>query len=119
MDKYTELKEKLETEKKLLEKELGTLGRRTPGNPSDWEALPEDLNLVTADKNSMADNVESFEEVNATQGELEQRFNEVTLALKRIEDGVYGICHICNKKIEEERLNANPAAHTCIEHRNE
>ena len=36
-------------------------------------------------------------------------------ALKRIEDGTYGICAICGKPIGEERLAAIPWATHCID----
>ncbi len=120
MPKNTEqLKKKLEEEKSLLEKELEELGRRSLGNPEDWEALPpETKSEADPDKNIAADMVESFEEAVSVQGELEQRFFEVKKALERIEGETYGICRVCNKEIEEGRLSANPAATTCIAHLN-
>ena len=39
-------------------------------------------------------------------------------ALERIEKGTYGICEVGNEEIEEDRLNANPAARTCKAHLN-
>ncbi len=36
-------------------------------------------------------------------------------ALKRIEDGSYGICEICGKPIGYERLKLRPVATLCIE----
>jgi len=36
-------------------------------------------------------------------------------ALKRIEDGTYGICTNCGKQIPEERLEARPWATLCID----
>ena len=48
--------------------------------------------------------------------ELEIRYNEVKEALKRIEEGTYGICRVSGEQIEPERLEANPAATTCIKH---
>ena len=120
MGKNTEqFKKRLESEKNLLEKELGMLGRKNPENPNDWEALPPETESEgEPDKNIAADMVEGFEKTVSVQGELEQRLSEIKEALKRIGDGTYGICKVCNKEIEEERLLANPAATTCIEHRN-
>jgi RNA polymerase-binding transcription factor DksA len=37
----------------------------------------------------------------------------------QIEKGAYGTCKICGEKIEEDRLEANPAAQTCKLHMNE
>jgi DnaK suppressor protein len=36
-------------------------------------------------------------------------------ALEKIEKGTYGICELCGKEIEEERLKARPVASYCIE----
>lgn len=114
--KYYE--EKLEEELKLLEKELKTIGRINPDNPGDWEAVADvEMNVNSrADDNDNADNIEEFEERTAILKELEIRFNNVKKALKRIEAGQYGKCDVCGKEIEEKRLEANPAATTCVEH---
>ena len=109
-------KEKLEEEREVLEKELGKIGRRNPSNPSDWEALPDTPDIVPADKNEMADHIESYEDNTAILKELEARLNNVLLALKKIEDGAYGVCEVTKQAIEPKRLEANPAARTCTIH---
>ena len=40
---------------------------------------------------------------------------EIDAALKRIEDGTYGICSNCGNEIPRERLEANPWASLCID----
>jgi DnaK suppressor protein len=40
---------------------------------------------------------------------------DIEAALKRIEDGTYGICTNCGKQIPEERLEARPWATLCID----
>jgi RNA polymerase-binding protein DksA len=40
---------------------------------------------------------------------------DIDAALKRIEDGTYGICTTCSKEISEERLEARPWATLCID----
>jgi YteA family regulatory protein len=40
---------------------------------------------------------------------------EIDAALKRIEEGTYGICTNCGKPIPEERLDALPWATLCID----
>src|SRR5437763_8949428 len=40
---------------------------------------------------------------------------DIDAALKRIEDGTYGICTNCGKQIPEERLEARPWATLCID----
>ena len=39
---------------------------------------------------------------------------EMREAMKRIEEGTFGICRICQKPISPGRLQANPAATLCI-----
>lgn len=109
-------RDRLETEKKTLESELSSVGRINPSNPSDWEATPADLNIPQADKNEVADKMEEFEERAAVETALEGRLNEVRAALERVEKNIYGKCKVCGKEIEEKRLEANPAAETCMEH---
>jgi RNA polymerase-binding protein DksA len=40
-------------------------------------------------------------------------------ALERIQNGTYGICEVCGKEIEEERLKTVPWTTLCIEHAKE
>jgi RNA polymerase-binding protein DksA len=40
---------------------------------------------------------------------------EIDRALKRIEEGTYGICNNCGREIPVERLDAYPWAELCIE----
>lgn len=39
---------------------------------------------------------------------------EIDEALKRIRDGVYGLCAGCGKPVEPRRLNAQPAVRLCL-----
>jgi DnaK suppressor protein len=43
------------------------------------------------------------------------RLERINAALQRIERGVYGICARCGKEIDLKRLDAEPAAMTCID----
>ena len=45
----------------------------------------------------------------------QQTLAEIDAALKRIEDGTYGLCEICGKPIGDDRLRALPWARLCIE----
>ena len=113
--------EKLEEKLKLLEKGLGTVGRINPDNPNDWEAVGDSETNKDddhSDPNDNADDQEEFGERNAILTDLEIRFNNVKEALERIENNTYGKCEVCEKEIEAERLEANPAATTCIKHVN-
>lgn len=45
--------------------------------------------------------------------------HQIDAALERIDNGTYGICRVCGKEIEEERLKALPWTDLCIEHAKE
>ncbi len=45
-----------------------------------------------------------------------QRLVDVDAALVRVAAGTYGMCEVCGRPIGEARLEARPAARTCIEH---
>lgn len=48
--------------------------------------------------------------------EAEQGLMLVNAALRRIEEGEYGICRECGEPISENRLTAVPYASECIDH---
>ena len=47
-------------------------------------------------------------------GNEEEVVKQIDLALDRIQEGVYGICEECGKKIPESRLEALPYAALCV-----
>jgi RNA polymerase-binding transcription factor DksA len=112
-------KKKLEEEKARLESELSSIGRINPDNPGDWEAVPVDAGTREADPNDRADQVEDYETNTAILKQLETQLKDVNDALAKFEDGTYGICEVSGDPIEEGRLNANPAARTCVAHMND
>lgn len=111
-------KQKLQDELGHLEKQLKGLAVRDPKNPGNWQATAGDIDTAApaADANEAADKMEEFEERQEETEALEQRLNDVKAALKKIEDGSYGKCEISGDMIEEDRLEANPAARTCKAH---
>ncbi|MDO8575494.1 MAG: TraR/DksA C4-type zinc finger protein [bacterium] len=110
------IKSKLEEEMKNLEEELKTVGRINPNNPNDWEPVPGNIDIDSADENELADKVGVFEENSAILKQLEIQYNDVKKALLKIEDGTFGKCEVCGEMIEKERLVANPSAKTCKTH---
>lgn len=50
----------------------------------------------------------------ATEKLLEKTLRDIDKALKRIEDGSYGICKYCGEPIGEKRLMARPVASACV-----
>lgn len=108
---------RLTEEKATLEAELATVGRKNPSNPGDWEAVPEDASME-ADPNDQADQMEEFGNNNAILTDLELRLADVNAALARLDEGTYGTCIVSGEEIEEDRLEADPAAPTCKAHMN-
>ncbi len=111
-------KKKLEEEKVRLVAELSKIGKLDP-ETGEWSAQAEAYDQSEADYTNAADRNEDFEEKSALMTELEARYIEVETALSKMHDNEYGLCDICGKQIEEERLAINPAAQTCMEHMNE
>jgi RNA polymerase-binding transcription factor DksA len=101
-----------------LTNELASLGIHDPHNTSDWVATPS-VSSHEPDQNDAADMAEELEEREGTIAALETRWNDIRRALKKMEDGTFGICEISGEHIEEARLTANPAARTCIAHKEE
>ena len=105
----------LEAEATKLQEELARLGRRNL-ETGEWEAVPEEVDEGDADENTQADRFEDFEEKTALTKELSARLTEVEAAIAKSHNGGYGLCSTCGNPIEEERLEANPAATTCMAH---
>jgi RNA polymerase-binding transcription factor DksA len=112
-------KDLLEAELKKLNSEMADLGVKNPDVKGDWVERADDLEVTSADPNDVADRTEEYDERRATLATLEGRYNDVRLALRKIEQGTYGVCEISGEAIEEDRLEANPAARTCKDHLNE
>lgn len=106
-------KKKLEENKQALEREMTTVGRPNLAIPNDWEVAPSEIGME-ADLADQADVVMGRESNAAILADLEARYDTVLEALHRIEKKTYGVCEVCGKQIEEARLEADPAATTCI-----
>jgi len=51
----------------------------------------------------------------ATEKILETTLRDIDGALKRIEEGTYGVCKYCKKEIDPKRLLIRPVASACVE----
>lgn len=109
-------KKRLEEELDTLEGELREIG--VPDQEMGWEAKAPEMDVMApqAEPNEAADKIEELEERQQEIGPLRARWAEVKSALDKITQGTYGVCEVCNKPIEEDRLEANPAAKTCKAH---
>lgn len=115
MTDTTHFKERLETEKADLEAQLSTIAQPSTTNPGEWEAVQKDTEQES-DPHDQADLLDQYQENRALVDVLNPRHNEVLAALARIDDGSYGTCKVDGGPIEDERLEADPTATTCLEH---
>jgi RNA polymerase-binding transcription factor DksA len=70
-------------------------GQRDADAGSDTEGRTRDLGLVE---------------------QIEGELRDIEDALRRLDDGTYGLCEICGRPISDERLEANPTARYDVEH---
>ncbi len=105
-----ELKAKLEEEKTKLEKDLGNIAEPTE-TPGDFETK---FDEIGTDKDDNATEVETYADNLSVETSLENQLKDIRNALKRMEDGTYGICENCHQEIDIERLKIYPAARVCI-----
>ena len=105
-------REALLEEKERVEAAIQNLHDENPGT------LAEDAGEETAYDNHLADTAtETYDrELDHTLEENSGHvLEEIKAALKRIEEGTYGICTNCGKQIAEARLEALPWATLCID----
>ena len=109
-----DLREKLETELASLETELAEHGQKESGG--QWDATSSGLAGTEADPTDAADQIEELVTNVPLVSELSTRAHDVKDALAKMEAGTYGICETSKEEIPFDRLEANPAARTCIAH---
>jgi len=109
------IKEQLEHERDILIEELKGMGKFNP-ETKEWEATPEETDRPEPDQNDAADRFEDFEAKSSMIRSLEPRLKSIIKALKGINRESFGKCEVCKKNIENDRLEANPAARTCKKH---
>jgi RNA polymerase-binding protein DksA len=103
----------LTEERERVRSTLDHLHGEHPGSLED-----ETDELATASDNHMGDVASATldREIDYSLGDnSEQVLAEIDAALKRIDEGTYGVCTNCGKQIPEERLEALPWATLCID----
>ncbi|OGF21544.1 hypothetical protein A2316_04300 [Candidatus Falkowbacteria bacterium RIFOXYB2_FULL_38_15] len=98
-------------EKQRLEKELSQFAKKNPRNSADFDTNFSDLGDEDEEN---AKEVASYGDNLALEQSLERSLRDVNDALKRIEDGSYGVCKYCGKAIDPKRLEARPASSACV-----
>lgn len=118
MQKYERFGEMLKKEKALLVEELRRISQKSKEDPGGWTPKASELDIDRANDDEVADVFEDIGERMALETELEGRLIEVEAALNDIGNETYGVCETCGGAIEPKRLEANPAARTCVAHLN-
>lgn len=106
------LKEKLEKEKALLEKELESFAVEDKNIKDNWDVKP--IKGEDTDMEEKADEAQEYDNLLSLEHSLELKLKDVKIALEKITKNTYGICEKCQKTIEENRLMAYPEAKLCI-----
>ena len=107
-----ELKNRLEEEKKSLEKELEKFAVKDPALKDNWNTKYPNREDGYSDEEG--NEVEDYNNLLPIEYGLETKLKDVNAALEKIKQGTYGTCENCGEKIDEERLMAYPEARTCL-----
>lgn len=67
------------------------------------------------DEESAVSEVEDYDTNLGLNNDLEKDLNAARTALKRIEEGNFGVCQKCGRQIERKRIEAYPAAAFCLD----
>jgi DnaK suppressor protein len=101
------LRERLETERGEVRRQLDDLGARRDAEGIEDPELDEgfaDAGQAAAERANLLTLVRS----------LRDTLRDVEQALVRMEAGTYGLCERCGQPIGDERLEALPAARLCM-----
>jgi DnaK suppressor protein len=103
--------------RELLEAERRKVLRRIAVLTGDFDEV------VAASRESNADDEHdpegatiAFErsQVAALVQQVQRHLADVEAAVQRLDDGSYGICERCGQRVADARLEARPAARTCV-----
>ena len=111
-DQIKQLRQLLITERTKLAEEIKSIARDASTSPRDASG---DLSAYTVHMADMAaDTYDRELSMNIASSE-QQMLYEIDDALKRLDNGSYGVCQQCNQPIAMSRLKAVPSASLCIE----
>lgn len=105
-----EARERLQEERRRTASRLASL-------TSDFDdVVAASLDTNADDEHDPEGHTVAFErsQIGALVQEVRHHLAEVEAALARLEAGTYGVCERCGEPICEARLDALPAARTCI-----
>ena len=115
-EQLNHFRQRLESERASLEEDLRHVGQKNPRVSGDWEVKGPTRDDGVGDEADAAEVERAFANTAAIEENLEAELERVRAALRKIEDGTYGRCANCGgeQEIPLERLEAYPAADTCI-----
>ena len=106
---------KLKEQQKNLRNDLAGFAEKNVHKKDDYNTkFP---NYGSKDEENAVE-VADFQDNLSLESDLEKNLAKVDKALERIKQGAYGKCERCGKKIDPERLQAFPAATTCLNCKN-
>ncbi len=106
------LKEKMEKEKRTLEKMLKEFAKERDLKKGEWDTKFSDFKAEGV-LDEEADEVEEYTSLLPIEQTLETKLRNINNALERIKKGRYGKCETCQKTIDQKRLELIPEATTC------
>lgn len=106
-----EIKKTLLAQKEKIQADLSNISRKDSHEADNTSSkFPE-----YGDKpDENAQEISDYSTNVVTEKVLEKSLEDISKALKRIENGTYGICKYCGNKINGKRLIARPTAGACI-----
>lgn len=107
-----EIKKMLLEQETTLQSELSNFTQTNEKNSDDFQATFPDYG-DKEDENSAE--VATYGDNISLEYSLEKSFRDVKKALKRIEEGTYGICKYCGELINPDRLKARPSSSSCMD----
>ena len=106
-----EQKQKMESEREELKKQLATLTGKSGGGTLRAKAkFPSYGNKDDENAAEVAQYSDNLSLKETLQGALA----DTEAALQRVAQGTYGICKYCGKEIEEPRLHVRPSSSSCV-----
>lgn len=110
-----ERKQNLLAEREKLQQEIATIARYNPDTGHYRPIMPEYSKGEVETLDEQADEAEGYAQHAARLQDLLTTLKDIEDALRKIEEGKYGICEKTGRYISEERLRIYPAARTAME----
>lgn len=107
----TDIHQTLLAEKARLEKELAGFASKNKAVAGDYDAK---FSEYGDDEDENVQEIEEYTVNKPLEMSLENSLRDVNKALKRMDEGTYGICKYCDKQIDEKRLLARPTSSACV-----